>query len=277
MKKGVKKKEVKQVLPHSCFPRKNTRGQVTIFIIVAIVIVVAGLLVYFVYPKIKAGAGFDSKNPSAFIQTCLEDEIKNNAKIISSQGGSLNPKLNYSYDNSKIEYLCYTNQDYLPCVMQQPMLKQHIEEEIKNSVENQTKTCFNELKANYVKQGENPNLVEGNLNVELLPGKIIFTSGNVLTLSKTGSERYENFKIVLNNNLYELVGIANSILEWEVVYGDADTSSYMNYYPNLKVEKKKQEDGTKVYILTERDTKNKFQFATRSMAWPSGYGEVLNA
>lgn len=252
----------------------DKKGQVTIFIIVAIVIVVAGLLIYFVYPKIKAGAGFDSKNPSAFIQTCLEDEIKNNVKIISSQGGSLNPEFFYLYDNSKIEYLCYTNQDYLPCVMQQPMLKQHIESEIKNSVGNQAKVCFNELKANYVKQGENPNLVEGATDVELLPGKIVITFNNVLTLTKAGSERYENFKVVLNNNLYELVGIANSILEWEVVYGDADTSSYMNYYPDLKVEKKKQEDGTKVYMLTERDTENKFQFASRSMAWPSGYGSV---
>ena len=253
---------------------KNRRAQVTIFIIVAIVIVVAGLLIYFVYPKIKAGAGFDSKNPSAFIQTCIEDEIKNNVKIISSQGGSSNPEFFYLYDNSKIEYLCYTNQDYLPCVMQQPMLKQHIEDEIKNSVGNQAKVCFNELKANYEKQGENPNLVEGATSVELLPGKIAVTFNNVLTLTKAGSERYENFKVVLNNNLYELVGIANSILEWEVVYGDADTSSYMNYYPDLKVEKKKQEDGTKVYILTERNTENKFQFASRSMAWPSGYGSV---
>ena len=44
----------------------------------------------------------------------------------------------------------------------------------------------------------------------------------------------------------------------------------MNYYHDLKVEKNKQTDGSTIYILTERDTENKFQFASRSVAWPPG-------
>jgi hypothetical protein len=46
----------------------------------------------------------------------------------------------------------------------------------------------------------------------------------------------------------------------------------MNYYHDLKVEKKKQLDGTNIYILTDRNNENKFQFASRSVAWPPGYG-----
>ena len=252
--------------------KEGKKGQVTIFIIVAVVIVVVGLLVYFVYPRIQIESGFDSQNPSTFIQSCMEDEIENNVELISSQGGSLNPEFYYLYENSKVEYLCYTNQNYLPCVVQQPLLKQHIEEEIKINNANSEKECFDKLIENYVNEGENPQIVDGLTYVKLLPNKIEVTFDKTLTLSKAGSERYENFKVVIDNNLYELVGIANSIIEWETVYGDADTSSYMTYYPDLKVEKKKQDEGTTVYILTERDSGNKFQFASRSVAWPSGYG-----
>jgi len=256
--------------------RSDKSGQVTIFIIIAVVIVVVGLLAFFVYPRIQTETGFDSENPSVFIQNCMEKEIENNVETISLQGGSLEPEFYYMYDNSKIEYLCYTNKDYLTCVVQQPMLKQHIESEIKNSIVNSEKLCFEKLMQNYIEQGENPQIIDGMTYVKLLPNKIEVTFDKILTLAKEGSQRYENFKVVVDNNLYELVGIVNSIVEWETVYGDADTSSYMTYYPNLKVEKKKQDDGTTVYILTERDSENKFQFASRSMAWPSGYG-VTNA
>jgi hypothetical protein len=37
------------------------------------------------------------------------------------------------------------------------------------------------------------------------------------------------------------------------------------------VEKKKQGDGTTVYILTDRDTDEKFYFASRSIAIPAGF------
>ena len=77
---------------------------------------------------------------------------------------------------------------------------------------------------------------------------------------------------MLNNNLYELVSITNSILNWESKYGDAETTVYMNYYHDLKVEKMKQSEGTTVYILTDKNNENKFQFASRSVAWPPGYG-----
>ena len=38
----------------------------------------------------------------------------------------------------------------------------------------------------------------------------------------------------------------------------------------FKFEKITQGDGTKIYIITERDTLEKFQFASRSYVWPQG-------
>ncbi len=248
------------------------RGQVTIFIIIAIMIVAMGVLIYLFYPQITTTLGLGPKTPTAFIQTCLEDTIEEAANKVSPQGGTIEPEHYVLYDGEKVEYLCYTNEYYLTCTVQQPLLKQHIENEIKNYIQRDVNDCFNSLEQNYQRQGYNVNLVRGETNVELLPKRIVVTLNSELTLTKGETERYEKFDVVLNNNLYELISIANSILQWESQYGDAEVTAYMNYYRDLKVEKKKQSDGTTVYIITDRNTGNKFQFASRSVVWPPGYG-----
>ncbi len=249
---------------------EGKKGQITIFIIIAVVIIALGILIYLFFPKIQTGLGISTNNPQIFIQNCMEEEIQNTVDTISSQGGSINPSNYILYQDEQIEYLCYTNEYYLPCVMQQPLLKQHIENEIKNEIESKKSECLTSLKENFESQGYIVSITGGETVVELLPERIRTTFENDLTLSKDETERYEDLSIVLNNNLYELVVIASSILNMEARYGDSETTIYMNYYHDLKVEKLKQTDGSTIYILTERNTGNKFQFASRSVAWPPG-------
>ena len=52
------------------------RGQVTIFIIIAIVIIAAAILIYTLVPKASTGTTFDAKNPQGFIQSCLQKTIE---------------------------------------------------------------------------------------------------------------------------------------------------------------------------------------------------------
>lgn len=247
------------------------RGQVTIFIIIAIIIIALGALIYAFYPQIQSLFGAESKNPAAFMQTCLEDEIEDVVEILSLQGGSVDPEHFYLYQDHKLEYLCYTNEFYRTCVVQQPMLKSHIESEIENEISPVVNTCFEDLKESFEDQGYSVSLTGGNTTVELLPEKIVTTLTHKLSLTKGDTEIHESFRIILDNNLYKLVSIANSIIDWEASYGDVDPSTYMGYYHGLKVEKLNQEEGTTVYILTDKDVENKFQFASRSVAWPIGY------
>jgi len=250
----------------------NKRGQLTIFIIIAIIVVVVGVLIYTFFPQIQQGLGLGETNPQAFMQTCVEDEIENQIATVSLQGGSLEPEHYIVYDNENVDYLCYTNEYYQTCVVQQPLLKTHIENEIKNGIDKVVDDCFDSMVQSFQGKGYSVNLGKGGKDVELLPKRVVTTFNYPLTLTKDGTETYDSFVIVVNNNIYELISIANSILEWEATYGDAETTVYMNYYHDLKVEKKKQTDGTTIYILTDRNTENKFQFASRSVAWPPGYG-----
>jgi hypothetical protein len=253
----------------------NKKGQVTIFIIIAIIIVAAGILIYSFYPQLKTTFGAQQQNPPSFIQSCIENDIKNAVNNLSNQGGNIVPDNYMMYDNSKVQFLCYTNEFYRPCLVQQPMLKQHIESEIKNKISANVDSCFASMKQSYIKQGYTVDLKSGDKMIELLPKRIVSTFNYSLTLTKGEDvKKYDSFVVLLDNNLYELVAIANSIINWETTYGHAEVTTYMTYYHDLKVEDKSLTDG-KVYILTDRNTGNKFQFAVRGQVWPAGYAIPL--
>src|SRR3989338_5247015 len=90
----------------------NKSGQVTVFIIVAILIVALAAMIYFFMPGTSVGTEFNEKNPNRFIQTCIEDEIERAVELVSLQGGSINPEHFFLYQSNKIEYLCYTTEYY---------------------------------------------------------------------------------------------------------------------------------------------------------------------
>lgn len=255
----------------------NKKGQVTIFVILGLIIVGVAALIYFLYPQIKS-TFLQTTDPQGFIQTCMEDKIKETITTLSLQGGSINPPNYFSYYNedlkklSHVEYLCYTNKYYLPCVVQESLLQGHMANEIKTAINQTAISCFNDLKKSYEGRGYSANLVKGDTIVDILPQRVVVTFNNQFTITKGGSQRYEKFSVLVNNNLYQLSAVANSILNWEVHYGDAPVQAYMSYYHNLIVEKKQQSDGTKVYVITDLNENNLFQFATRSFAWPPGYG-----
>ncbi len=249
--------------------RENNKGQLTIFIIAAILII-AMVALFFAIPKLRTAVGIEKpESPEKFIQTCLEDAIKENVDIISRQGGSMEPSPNILYQDEKLQYLCYTNEYLKPCTTHIPFLREHIEDEIKNSIQEDVGFCFTSLKQTYEKNNYQANFKEGEIIVELLPQRIVTTMDYEFTFSKGDTtERRETFRIVVNNNLYELVAIAQNIMDREIRYGDADTTYYMDLYSDLKVEKEPLDDDTRIYTLTNKESNDKFQFAIRSIAFP---------
>ena len=128
------------------------KGQITIFIIIAVVIIAAGVVIYLFWPKIQT-TFVQSSDPESFIEDCLNAELKKNVELISKQGGLLNPVSYVMYNNDKVEYLCYTSEYYLTCYMQRPLLKQNIEDEIKISIKNKVDDCFNQLENDFQSKG----------------------------------------------------------------------------------------------------------------------------
>jgi hypothetical protein len=233
-------------------------------------VLVAVLIIIF-YPRISQ-VYFTPKSPSTFIQDCMMPYIDENLAILMKQGGSLNPQNILLYQDNKIEYLCYTSEFYKTCTMQQAMLKQHFEEELASGLNSKMEQCIKLLAEDYQSRGYEAIMRKANLSVSIIPGSVRLEIDPALTLKKETSESYDKFEVIKQSQIYDLLMIAESILNWEARYGDSTPESYMQYYPDLKIEKLKQSDGSKIYILTNIITNEQFTFATRSLSWPAGYG-----
>ncbi len=247
------------------------KGQVTIFIIVALAIIIFAILIYLFYPKMQSVFTPSYKNPFEKMKDCVEPTIEESLEKISKRGGSMNPELYYEYNDERIAYLCYTVEDYKTCVMQKPILINSVQEEIKKEVMKVSDECLDRLTEAYRKEGYKVELKRGEMEIEFVPENILVKYNDILSLTKTEKEIYEGFDLRFESKIYDLLMVATSILEFEVYYGDSEITTFMDYYRDLKVEKKRQTDGTKVYMLENTKSGEEFDFATRSLAWPAGY------
>ena len=76
----------------------------------------------------------------------------------------------------------------------------------------------------------------------------------------------------MRSEMYGLLMIATSIIDYESTYGDSETSIFIQYYPSLIIEKTKLTDGSKIYVVRDVTTHESFTFASRGLSWPAGYG-----
>ncbi|MEM3405689.1 MAG: hypothetical protein QW117_01810 [Candidatus Pacearchaeota archaeon] len=250
---------------------KNKKAQLTLFIIISIFIVALLLIIF--WPKVKTI--FISSSPEIDFQKCIENDLKKEISLIASNGGSKNPKLYYSYQGDKIEYLCYTNENYKTCVMQQPLLKQHIERELIDELKPKINLCIENIKKSAESQGYKINYIKNSPSIEILQNNVKLSLDTDIVLEKDSKIRITKLESKIPSKIYDLIIISSSILNLEAKYGDTDILTYMIYYPEIKIEKYRQDDGTKIYILTDKNTNEKLVFATRSLNFPGGYGIVV--
>ncbi len=246
----------------------NKSAQVTVFIILAIMIAVVLIILF----RNKPGINFitKSESPVEKIQNCIKSSAKEGLALLSNQGGIINPKNYYLYEGDKVGYLCYTEQYYQPCVMQKPLLKQDIEKDLKDYIDPKISDCIEAERNSLESQGYSVDYKKPESTVKLAPGNIIIDTNINLRVSKDNTASYRSIKTDISSRIYEFAMTAGSISNWEARYGDSESMAYMLYYPTLKVEKKIQSEGTRIYILTDRNSGEKFTFAIRSVALPSG-------
>ena len=250
----------------------NQRGQVTIFIILALVIVVMGVLIYAFLPRLTSTSSLESENPAYYLESCMSQYVSDGVEALSLNGGILEPESYFLYEDNTIAYFCY-NQDYKLCITQEPFIEKKFEEELKNYLAPHLDSCFSALEDNFDSNGYNVGLdrSSNDFSVEVLPERILLRIDSELRLSKDSTQTYESFDIFYNNNIYQLLSLTKTIINQEAKFGDADTWLYMMAYKDLKIQKLKQSDDTKIYILENKNTGQNFQFASRSLAWPAGY------
>ena len=74
------------------------RGQVTIFVIAAILIVLAVVMFLLIKNKMVPGIGVQQEiEPRMFFSSCIETDLRNSLELISLQGGYIKNKLNRGF------------------------------------------------------------------------------------------------------------------------------------------------------------------------------------
>ncbi len=249
----------------------NNRGQITIFIILALIIVVA-IVMLFLLMRPKDFQVEDIENPQAYIDSCTREFTEEAIDILSEQGGDINPKGSTMFQGGNVTYLCYNANFYQPCIMQRPDLINHIENEITNYIEPKVDNCFNAIKAKLESKNYIIELGDMQLQTKLQTGKVVINIDRNFKMTKRQETRsFDNFKSVITSPIHDLAEVAMEIANQEAKYCNFDILGYMIFYPEYDLDKFRPGEGDVIYQLRHIQTNERFVFAIRSCALPPGF------
>jgi len=235
------------------------RGQVTLFILIAILIV-SVVLVFFLWVK---PTYISKKSGGLGFENCVKDALKPVINQLGENGGFIDPRFAYQYDGKKFAYLCYTSQYYTLCTIQKPFLRTSFQEQAEKIMKNKINLCYANSLEDLKAKGYSVAAGTVKYNILLEPG-IVRVEINAPTV--VGTQKFTQFNIKLNSPIYEMLMIATSILQYETTYGDSDIDKMMMFYPDYDIQKIKRSDGTTIYMIENKLLKTKFKFASRSLA-----------
>ena len=259
--------------------KEDRKGQVALFVIIAIVIV--SIIVIFVFyddlepiiPDITGGGGGFS--PQAYLAGCISPEIEPYIEHLGKNAGydNISDSGTVMHQGEEYKYLCYIGGYYQRCIVQQPFVKNNFELALVEKIEPRINSCIDQLKQEYESRGYSVNAGRARANVEIVPSAIQINYDAPMTVTKDGSTKtFTGFDVKVGSEMYEVLYIAQSIIDFESALGDSEITLYIQYYPNLLMYKTKLSDGTTVYRVGNALTGEEFRFASRSLAWPAGYG-----
>ncbi len=250
---------------------KNKRGQLTIFIVAGI-LVIGAIAFYFLTRQgfIPSIGGGGEVNPNSFLQSCIEEKINEAVDLISIQGGNIKPELykSFKFTNEEepinITYLCYNQNTFGRCITQQPLLVGHINSEIENYIREDVRVCIDELEKNLQKQDYKVSKDYNDFNIGLSQeGVVLRIDGEFNLVRNDESSKLTNIGAIIPSNLYDLVLVANKIINYEARYCDFNKESYMLIYKNIKVDLFIDSIGEKIYTVNDRNIDRIFRFAVR--------------
>jgi len=255
--------------------KKNNKSQITLFVIISILVVIAIILLYVfvIKPYIDASTIGD---PKAFIEKCASDSIRNSEKKIFDTNGYPNNMTNYilyrgEKDSEKVPYLCTSSMFYENCIIQEPMLIENIRRYIEENVRKDVSSCFSNLENKFKKGGRN--VISGNLTVNIDFGTktIIANITKNLAISKgSKTETFSVFDAKINSPLYSLLYAENKIVYFESENCAFDSVSWMRFNPDMNIKKFSASDQTKIYTLKDKDTEKEIKFAVKTCVLPAG-------
>lgn len=253
----------------------NSKGQVTLFVIIGLVLLAVVLLVLFFFSSQKPDTRFSgallSSSPATSLKTCLSPLLEETESVLLRQGGFIHPLPNTTLDGTTLTYLCYTENYYVPCRTQYPALSSAVSQEIHREVAPDIEQCLRTYISELEADDYDITASYRNFTVSFAPGAIQFEVDSPMEISRAGERQvYEEISFRYSSVLYDLLMVAQEIAAQEAEYCYFSTTGYGIIYPTYKITKFEKGDLTTVYTITHKPTGQRFSFATRSCAIPPG-------
>ncbi len=247
--------------------KRGRRAQLTIFVIIAIIIVVSIAVIIYANPKKIAETISMQKNPQAYIQKCARDAANLAVDSVIPNGGFLNPASYVSWKGVKAPYFCYAAEKEQICENMHPMIRAEIEREIYNQIEPKIEACFNELRNEF----ENYHADSMNLVVEIANQKVYIKIARKVSYTKNDVIfNLENFNTQIASPLYDFIIISNDIVNEEA---NCDCSNSNCNADIMGINRDRREyqtirdmnrDSIKIYSIKEISSQKIFTFAVRN-------------
>ena len=105
-----------------------------------------------------------------------------------------------------------------------------------------------------------------------MPKKVVVKTNSKIVLTKSEeTTTRENFEISVLSDIYNLVGIAQEVVNSEAQFCYFEDTGFELTYPDYSVDSYLIESGNKIYTLENKKLGEKFRFATRSCSIPPGF------
>jgi len=202
MNKGVISK-----IPSPNFLSENRRGQVTIFIIIAIILV-AAVSLYFIFKDKISVENIPSEIEPVYTQiiSCLKETNKQGVEYLGMHGGyyEIPEAISISYFSDNIPYYYLNSKTYIPSI-------ERVEGELEDYIHNYLSNClgFESFKEQGYGINEGDLLVSVNVKENQIKTKLDYP----LTITKGDStKRLREFEIESNSEISNLLEVSKEIV-----------------------------------------------------------------
>lgn len=250
----------------------NKRGQVTIFIIVAI-LVVAVIVFSFLYSDKLGFTNSPAQNPESYIRNCIMDSIKQSEDLLLKSNGY--PQItsdNYIlYNKEKIPYLCTVSEFYSSCIPQEPAFFNYIKKLMENKVAMDAENCLRGTKKDLESRGfdvrEDPGQINLTIEKDLIIAKL---SKSIYASRDEDSVEISDVEVSYGTNFYDIIKLEQTIINYESTLCEFNAMNWMKYDSSIIISTTRTSDQTKVYTLKDRLTPKQIKFAIKTCTLPAG-------
>lgn len=249
----------------------RNKGQVTIFVIVGLIIVVAIVMIFFVDINKITSNGRDFDNPESFMDNCVKERAYLVIDSMLAGGGFVNSNDTIMYQGKKITYLCKNVNNFEPCINQRPVYLGQIKKEFEKEIRDDVEQCFASVKQEFIRKNYDFKFENIKIDAKIKPAVVEITTYSDVSISKGGdSKTFNKFETFVSSSLYDLGFIANEIVAQEAQWCYFNNDGFMTLYPDYDIRVYLLDDTTKIYTIMDKNAKDKLMMATRGCAMPAG-------